>query len=219
MASSSSSAAAGLGRRERRRADTERRIIEAALRLFSEHGCLDTTVDEIAAAADIGKGTFFNYFPSKERLILAFGENLVERLATAAASIKPDVPIREQLRAAIHLVIGEWHENRRLLRSILGSALSSDQMARHFQDLLACGRSNVALLMEEGQRRGELRDDVSAADLARLLQQSMFGAQLVWSLLPRGKLGAAVDQMLDVLWCGVQARPTTMRPPLRRGAS
>ena len=56
-------------RRERRCAETRERIIRAALRLFSERGVVATTIEDITNAADVGKGTFFNYFPSKEHIL------------------------------------------------------------------------------------------------------------------------------------------------------
>jgi AcrR family transcriptional regulator len=198
-------APAASSRRERRRQDTEQRIMRVALRLFCERGFAATTVDEIVAEADIAKGTFFNYFSSKERLLLAFGERLTSRLAAAAITISSTAPIIEQLRAAIHLAVGEWQGNQRLLRSLVGTALSTDALAMQFQDLLAQARANVALLMREGQRRGEIRTDIEAAELARLLQQSMIGTQLVWSLRPASSLDAAVDQTLDVFWRGIEA--------------
>jgi AcrR family transcriptional regulator len=191
------------GRRERRRLDTEQRIMSVALRLFCERGFGQTTVDEIVAEADIAKGTFFNYFSSKERLLLAFGERLTSRLAAAAVTISPTAPIIEQLRAAIHLAVGEWQGNQRLLRALIGTALSTDSLATAFEVLLAQARSNVALLMREGQRRGEVRVDLEATELARLLQQSMLGTQLIWSLRPASNLDAAVDQALDVFWRGI----------------
>src|SRR5712692_8702350 len=62
------------GRRARRHAATRERIFRAALKLFAERGFFETTVEDITEAADVGKGTFFNYFPSKEHLLDAFGE-------------------------------------------------------------------------------------------------------------------------------------------------
>lgn len=208
--------AASPGRRERRRMDTEQRIMNAALQLFSEQGYANTTIDAIANAADIGKGTFFNYFASKEHLIMVFGERLVGELVAAAASMKPDTPVRELVRGAVHKVVAEWHANQRLLRSILGAALSNDTMAERFQTLLAKARANVALLMAEGQRRGELRNDISAADLARLLQQTMMGAQILWSLRPASDLVATADQALDVFWCGIEAPPARLARSSKR---
>src|SRR5437899_3870437 len=57
------------GRRERRRTETRERIFRAAMQLFAQHGFFSTTVEDITEAADVGKGTFFNYFPSKEHVL------------------------------------------------------------------------------------------------------------------------------------------------------
>ena len=56
-------------RRERHRSEIRERIFSSALRLFAEHGYLQTTVEDITEAADVGKGTFFNYFPTKEHVL------------------------------------------------------------------------------------------------------------------------------------------------------
>jgi AcrR family transcriptional regulator len=192
------------GRRERKRTDTEQRILQVALRLFCEQGFAATTVEQIASNADIAKGTFFNYFSSKEQLIFAFGEHLVGRLAAAAGAITDTAPIREQIRAAMHLLVGEWRGNKRLLRSVLSIGLASDHMSKQLGKLLARGRANVAVLMREAQLRREVRTDISAEDLARLLQQSMMGAQIIWSLGPASNLIAVADQTLEVFWRGIE---------------
>src|SRR6201997_5789266 len=67
-------------RRERRRLETRERLYRAALELFGERGFLETTVEDITEAADVGKGTFFNYFPSKEHILMAFGEMQLAKL-------------------------------------------------------------------------------------------------------------------------------------------
>lgn len=71
-AKSSSATAIPLSRRERRHHATRQAIFQAAMRMFSERGFDAPTIDEIAVAADIGKGTFYNYFASKEEILVAF---------------------------------------------------------------------------------------------------------------------------------------------------
>ena len=61
-------------RRQRRSADIRERLFRGALELFAQKGFAETTVEDITEAADVGKGTFFNYFPSKDHILLAFGE-------------------------------------------------------------------------------------------------------------------------------------------------
>src|SRR5262245_45807144 len=58
-----------LTRRERKKEETKERIFKAALKLFKAKGFEATTIDDIAERADVGKGTFFNYFPRKEAVL------------------------------------------------------------------------------------------------------------------------------------------------------
>ena len=60
--------------REKKKIETKNRIFEVSGKLFKEKGFENTTIDEITKEAGIAKGTFFNYFPTKESLILYFAE-------------------------------------------------------------------------------------------------------------------------------------------------
>jgi AcrR family transcriptional regulator len=63
--------AAPLGLRERKKLKTRRAIRAAAFGLFTEHGYEATTVDQIAAAAEVSPSTFFRYFPTKEDVVIS----------------------------------------------------------------------------------------------------------------------------------------------------
>lgn len=203
------------GRRERRRADTHRRILDAALALFAKNGFANTSVEAITAAADVGKGTFFNYFPTKEHLLLAFGERQVGKLASAAHAIDRKVPVKNLVLGAVHQIASEWLRGPRLLRSLVGTILSNDMLAERFDAFLAAGRQSVSMLMAEGQRRGELRADIPAIDLARLLQQLMIGTQIVWSVQRGADLDERIAQALDVFWRGIAATAPARRATRR----
>jgi AcrR family transcriptional regulator len=58
-----------VGRRNRRAAETRLRLFRCALQLVAERGLPRVTVEDITEAADVGKGTFFNYFESKNHLL------------------------------------------------------------------------------------------------------------------------------------------------------
>src|SRR6266403_4399272 len=90
-------------RRQRRSAELRERLFRAALGLFAKKGFAETTVEDITEAADVGKGTFFNYFPSKEHILVGFAEMQLAKLETIIREIRASrLPMREGLRGLIH---------------------------------------------------------------------------------------------------------------------
>src|SRR6058998_476823 len=75
-------------RRERRSAELRERLFRSALQLFAQKGFAETTVEDITEAADVGKGTFFNYFPSKDHILLAFSDMQLAKLEEAVAGLR-----------------------------------------------------------------------------------------------------------------------------------
>jgi len=87
-------------RRGRRSAELRERLFRAALDQFAKKGYLETTVEDITNAADVGKGTFFNYFPSKDHILLAFGELQLGKLQLAMDEARStSMPLPEFLRS------------------------------------------------------------------------------------------------------------------------
>jgi AcrR family transcriptional regulator len=86
--------------RDRKRARTRQALVDAATDLFERHGYEQTTVADIAAAAEIGTRTFFSYFPSKEELLFPESEARVQAAVESIAARGPDdVPAEVLLRA------------------------------------------------------------------------------------------------------------------------
>ncbi len=91
-----------VGRRERRKLETRAALEAAALRLFAERGYEQTTVEDIAEAADVAVRTFFRYFSSKQHVL--FGDvahTIVERLRAALGARSADEPPIAAVRAAM----------------------------------------------------------------------------------------------------------------------
>ncbi|MEU5845822.1 TetR/AcrR family transcriptional regulator [Saccharopolyspora shandongensis] len=83
-----------LGLRERKKRRTKQALIEAAIRLFDEKGYDNTTVAEIAAAAEVSPATFFNYFSAKDEVVFAddvlYDGLLQEAFAGRSADEQPE---------------------------------------------------------------------------------------------------------------------------------
>lgn len=94
-------------RRSRKRLATRRAISLAADRLFLERGFDHVTVDDIAAAADVGRMTVFNHFPRKEDMFFDRDEEGRETLRHALQNRDPSVPPVEALRLLAHQLVAE----------------------------------------------------------------------------------------------------------------
>ncbi|MFB9658613.1 TetR/AcrR family transcriptional regulator [Glycomyces mayteni] len=96
-----------LGRRERKKQQTRRTLIETAARLFNERGYDATGVADIAEAADVTKRTFFLHFPTKEDVLLSDGPARIELALRVIGERAPEAPMREVLAAAVHAMIAD----------------------------------------------------------------------------------------------------------------
>ena len=93
--------------RSRKRLATRQGISNAATRLFLERGFDQVTVDEIAAAADVGRMTVFNHFPRKEDMFFDRDEEARAALRAALRERDPAVTPVETLRLLAHRVVAE----------------------------------------------------------------------------------------------------------------
>ena len=100
------------GLRERHRQRTTADLEEAALALFGERGFDAVTIDDIAAAADVSRRTFFRYFASKEDVILSDHPKRLDELQAALDRRPGDEPALTALRNAILSLAGTYQEDR-----------------------------------------------------------------------------------------------------------
>jgi AcrR family transcriptional regulator len=104
------------GLRERKKARTRAELQRHALRLFRDRGYAATTVDDIAAAAEVSRSTFFRYFPTKEDVVLF--DDVDPLMAEAFAEQPPGTPLLPALRAALRTAFGRLSPDKRALEDV-----------------------------------------------------------------------------------------------------
>jgi len=205
------------GLRERKKARTHEALIDAALDLFERKGFEATTVEDIAAAADVSPRTFFRYFESKFDLIMA-------RSATKHASIGAGIasrPAEESLLDAVRAVVGDD----------LRLQLADPLVLRELQVMLTTpSLRNLArehFYEEEAEMVGAVADrlGLDADDLAAHIATSLVTSAL-WTSVNRWaadgadpeRLHPMLDEALALLADGLAARPATATRPARQTA-
>src|SRR5262245_45098648 len=123
---------------DRRRARTRAGLRAAATRVLAEKGLHQTTVADIAAAADVGVGTFYLHFPTKEALFDSVVEETVGRLkATIDEARAGAVEPLAKIRAANAAFCRFADENRAVFRIVFGHAAAYNDVIRRAQSLFA----------------------------------------------------------------------------------
>ena len=201
------SQAEGPDRRQRRSTETRERLFRAALRLFAEQGFAETTVEDITNAADVGKGTFFNYFPSKEHILIAFSDMQLSKLQATVEQMRarPE-PMRSFFRAMTLRMTEEPSKSPDVVRALLQANLSSSSVRSVMLERSARAEGLLTQLVQIGQERGEFRRDVPALELAQVFRQTIFGTLLMWSLHGDASLSDRIERALEILWMGLAPR-------------
>jgi AcrR family transcriptional regulator len=148
------------------RADARRnreRVLAAARRQFAAHG-LDAQVDDIAREADVGVGTVYRHFPTKQALLQALAADRFSRLAEWAREALQATDGWEGLRDFLRRS-AELGANDRLLSEAMAEQQAFHGAQREKDELMEA----TAALVERAQATGELRPDVDAQDIAMLM--------------------------------------------------
>jgi len=190
-----------MGRRQRRAAETRLRLFRSALQLFSERGFSNVTVEDITEAADVGKGTFFNYFDSKEHVLSVMAEIQIGKVREALERADAGKEaVRSVLQRLFQRLAEEPGRSPELARTLISSFLASEQVRRLVDEQMARGRQSISRIFEIGQQSGEINPRLNREHLALLLQQSVMGTILVWSLRGEPRLKTAMENTFQQYW-------------------
>jgi TetR/AcrR family transcriptional regulator, regulator of autoinduction and epiphytic fitness len=203
-----------LGRRELKKEATRQEILTAAAELFRTKGYEATSVDDIALAADVAKGTFYYHFQAKEDLVMALQE---AELKTAAERARKRMTSGDPVMTILFDFLTDsahWTEvNSDLARALFKQKF--EMMARHdhsqefrpshgppkfvkeyFFDM-------VTELLSAAQQSGEIRRDVEAAELTRVIIPIVMSARMHWLMDPsQDSLTQRLEKSLKIIMEG-----------------
>jgi AcrR family transcriptional regulator len=193
-----------LGRRQRRAAETRIRLFRCALQLFAERGFQNVTVEDITEAADVGKGTFFNYFPTKDHVLGVMAEIQLGKVGEAVASAAGGA---KSIQSVLHhLFLRAAEEPGRspdLARALISSFLASPGVRKIIAHNMKQGRAMIAQVVAEGQKRGEIDPQLTKETVAIQVLQAFMGTVLFWSLHEQPPLKNWIEDSFQHFWRSV----------------
>jgi AcrR family transcriptional regulator len=189
------------GRRQRRATETRIRLFRCALQLFAQRGFHNVTVEDITEAADVGKGTFFNYFESKDHVLGVMAEIQLGKVREAASrAALSEQPIYAVLRHLAQRLAEEPGRSPGLARAFISSFLTSQSVREILKRNMQHGRKAIGELIAEGQRRREIDPHLKPAKVALLFLQACIGSVLLWSLHEKPALATWIEASFQHFW-------------------
>jgi AcrR family transcriptional regulator len=152
--------------------DKRDRILDAATELFAKFGFKKTSIDEIAAAANVGKGTIYLMAKNKEDLFYQVVHREIRQwCADIAEHIDPRLPA-DQLLVTCNLVSMQYLEKRPLVRDLLlGNHEEVLPMwVDQLEDLRGVARQRHVEILQIGIKQGLFREDLDLPTIGKLLQ-------------------------------------------------
>ena len=189
-------------RRERRKQEFREKIMEAAISLFEQKGCEDTTLEDICEMADISRPTFYSYYTSKHELILALGEKLWLSVAKdlTADSLANYESTRKYIESFVKLIGKEITKYSRLERELIRQSMISDpndspssiSIMKELIDLFA-------KVYAEGRKRGDIGNLYPVDFLAEMTMGSINSVMRSWAVDEDFPIERRLRQLADYI--------------------
>jgi AcrR family transcriptional regulator len=203
-------------RRERKKDETRRRIFEAAISLFREKGFEATTVDEITEKADVGRGTFFNYFPRKEAIFAYMAEEQVAAMAEVLPGMLGSDDTSLEILVRVMQLAGESYSRDKEVSQMVFAEWIKHDVAPP-ADAKAHASRFMHDLFERARARGEIAADLDFVRASAIVRGTFLATLFQWLYCEPGcpeeitDLHDELEARMRLAFSGLAARQE-MRP-------
>ena len=168
-------------RRERKKQEMREAIYNAAIGLFIQRGFDNVTIEDITEKVDIAKGTFFNYFSSKDSILPFFiARHLDEVRKRLTRETKRDKTAREKLQRLFSLLGKLVIENAPLIKWVLMESFRLKVYQKEKEEVFSNILHIMVAILKEGQEKGEFNKDMDPEKVAEILESIFFSSSMRW---------------------------------------
>ncbi len=194
-----------MSRRERKKLETRRRILDAALRLMSDKPYDQVRIEDICTEADVANATYFLNFTNKSALALAYNEDVAAKVEEKLSS--EGLSASERLKTLLKIYLTEWGAHSHLMRQIVLELISQPASGATFNEVSPGLLTVVGNVVRDGQKSGEFSSKIEPETAALALVAAWNAIAITWA--KTGDTERAVDahwQTLDLFLNGLLAR-------------
>ncbi|ANY70952.1 hypothetical protein BBD42_23990 [Paenibacillus sp. BIHB 4019] len=194
--------------RQQRKQELKERIFRHAVQLFREKGFANVTIDEITQSCGVAKGTFYNYFPRKEAILLDLGQMQLEVTGENLERYALINGIKEKLLTLFRDLFQKYAVNAGLAKLTITEILRSPLLMQEEFNVINKFEKLLDGLLNEAQRQKQLPSYLASADVAAVLAGLYFHALLAWaaSVEEAWQMQAGFERRFEVIWEGLKMR-------------
>jgi len=197
-------------RRERRKLEVRSRIVDAAIRLFDEHGFEATKVADICERADVVNKTFFNHFPTKQHLLREIAESQISVLFAdiEAARARP-ASTRERISALFERIADNVDAAGPMRRELVTEMIHATESAGDGSVQSRRLQEAFAAMIRDGRVRGDVHAAHPIATQADVALGTFYALMFAWAHttdFPLRRRALAAARLLGDALCGPEGR-------------
>ncbi|WP_341277819.1 TetR/AcrR family transcriptional regulator [Paenibacillus sp. FSL H8-0537] len=194
--------------RQQRKQELKERIFEQALQLFREKGFANVTIDEITQSCGIAKGTFYNYFPRKEAILLDLGQTQMEVTQTNLERYHLINDVKEKFLTLFRDLFQKYAVNAELAKLTILEMLRSPLLLQEEFNVINKFEELLCTLLDEAEKLKKLPSQLASADIAAVLSGMYFHALLDWAASHKdmSHMQAGFERRFEVIWEGLKIR-------------
>ncbi|WP_076459821.1 TetR/AcrR family transcriptional regulator [Limosilactobacillus caccae] len=169
-----------MGKREEKAEKTRKKLLGTADRLINQRGYENVAVEDITKACGVAKGTFYNYFAQKQDLVLALGQEYFAKVTDKVdelGRLNAREAITEYLLSYIQII--RTKANIVLVREWIRYVVIPDNQQQLKLQFILKGLERLLTTLS---KRGELSNNMSVDEMARMLMTHFYGVLLMWAV-------------------------------------
>jgi TetR/AcrR family transcriptional repressor of nem operon len=187
------------------RRSTRNAILEAAMEQFIERGFSACSVEDITKAARVPKGSFYNHFKSKQALaaeiVTEYGKGTTDRSVLTNGALAPLTRLKKHF-AALNAYFSSCKDGCLVGKFLAEVSVDTPEIRESLRRVLSLWEEQLSSALAEGQRRGSIRKDLAANELAAFLIDSYEGAILRTRLEKRPR---ALESFVKIVFSSITA--------------
>ncbi|GLV65491.1 TetR family transcriptional regulator [Bacillus mycoides] len=191
--------------RETRKKELKELIFLKAVQLFQERGYENVTVQDITTACGIAKGTFFNYFPKKENILLFLGDSQIELWNESLKTYANVEHPKERIKLVLGDLLDRCTGHGELMNHAVFEIIKSNYLVENELKSIHQLQESLSSIITEAKETGTLHSPWDTNIITSTIMSTYFYTLMSHSLLHANEINTKnlLNQQLDVVWEGI----------------